>query len=141
VGFGNKEEKKEDKSIHDAEFDRWAEAWEIDIDAESMTEEDRDDFRGHKAKLTNAMKRGRLVYEDETDSLKYTLAKSEGEVRIERPRGSALIAMDKYKDREGVHKTYAVLGVMTKKEPKFFSNLDGIDLKPFLSVVALFLAS
>ena len=129
--------------IYEDEFNRWAEAWEIDTDTENMIEEDRDDFRGHKAKIINAMKRGRLIYKDDEDILEYTLAKSEENkvVKIARPRGRALIEMDRYKDREGVHKTYAVLGAMTMKEPKFFSNLDGIDLKPFMSVVALFLAS
>lgn len=136
MGKGDK-----DITVYQEEFDRWADMWEIDTDTEDMTEEDRDDFRGHKAKLINAMKRGRLVFDENEDKLVYTLSKSEGVVDISRPTGAGLIEMDRYKDREGVHKTYAVLGAMTKKPASFYSHLDGIDLKPFLSVVALFLAS
>lgn len=134
---------REKESIYESDFDRWAEAWEIDTDIESMTEEDRDGFRAEKAKLVNAMKRGRLVYDDTEDVLIYTTDKQDENesVKIKRPKGAGLMEMDKYKDREGVHKTYAVLGTMTGKSPRFFSNLDGIDLKPFLSVVTLFLAS
>ena len=136
-------ENKESNFVHESEFDRWAEAWEIDTDVDNMTEEDRDGFRTEKGKLIKAMKRGRLVYDDDKDVLIYTTCKKDEPENIEiaRPKGDGLMAMDKYKDREGVHKTYAVLGQMTKKSPAFFSGLDGIDLKPFLSVVSLFLAS
>lgn len=131
----------DEKIIYEDEFNRWAEAWEIDIDVDDMTEEDRDGFRGHKQKLINAMKRGRLVYKDDEDILEYTLLKSEGVIKIVRPKGAGIMEADRYKAREGVHQIYAILGSMTAKPTNFFSNLDGIDLKPFLSVVALFLAS
>ena len=133
---------EDDKNvIYEDEFTHWAEAWEIDTDVDDMTEEDRDDFRGHKHKLINAMKRGRLVYKEDEDILEYTLLKSEGMVTIARPKGAGIMEADRYKQREGVHQTYAILGAMTGKPTNFFSNLDAIDLKPFLSVVSLFFGS
>ena len=137
-------EKKIEKSVAVEEFDQWCEDWEIDNETANMSDEEKTDFEGQKAKIVNAIRRGRLVFADGV--FKYTISErsndklSGQEIIIERPKGAALMEMDKYKDRQGVHKTYAVLAAMTKKESSFFSSLDGIDVKPFLAVVTLFLA-
>jgi hypothetical protein len=136
---------KVDHATAEAEFTRWAEAWEIDTDTANMSEEDRDSFNSQKAKLLNAIKRGRLSFDEEKDALDYILAYPDNvetqQVTMKRPGGAGLMEMDKYKERENVHKTYAVLGEMTGKTTAFFSKLDGIDVKPFLAVSSLFLAS
>lgn len=131
-----------DKETAELEFMRFCEEWEIDTATEDMNEEDKQGFDQQKNKIINAIKRGRLCV-DEDGSLVYTLAKSEdtGDVIIKRPKGGALMEMDRYKDRESMHKIYSVLGAMTGKNANFFARLDGIDLKPFTAVVSLFLAS
>jgi len=141
--MSDKVKKKIDKITAVEDFDRFCEDWEIDNETSNMNEEEKTDFEGQKAKIVNAIRRGRMSFVD--DTFKYVVSnKSEknagDEVIINRPRGSGLMEMDRYKEREGVHKTYAVLAAMTKKESKFFANLDGIDVKPFLAVVTLFLA-
>jgi len=140
-----KRQEKIDHELAEDEFERFCESWEIDNDTENMSEEDRDEFNSQKSKLMNAIKRNRLVFHDDDESFSYTFAKPEkskcDNIIIKRPQGSALIEMDRYKEREGVHKTYAMLGAMTGKDTKFFSGLDGIDLKVFMAVIQLFLAS
>ena len=134
-------EYKVDLEMAEDEFNAWAEDWEIDTETEDMDDEDKTDFTTQKLKLIRAMRYGRLEYNREDETLKYTGKIKEGEVKIKRPSGAAMMAMDKYKDREGVHKTYAILAAMTGKSANYFSSLDGIDLKPYLAVVTLFLAS
>lgn len=120
------------------EFKNFCESWEIDNDTANMNDEDKTAFQGHEAKIINAIKKGRLKC-GEDDTMIYTLDGQD--INISIPKGAALMEMDKYKDREGVHKTYAILGAMTGKNAAFFSNMDGRHLKVFMSVVALFLAS
>ncbi|MBP7735954.1 MAG: hypothetical protein KA369_08280 [Spirochaetes bacterium] len=136
---------KIDNETAELEFNRLCEAWEIDNDTENMTEEDRSSFNGQKAKILNAVRRGRLIVEEDGEVLTYTFAKADTagceRITIKRPNGAGIISMDRYKDREGIHKTYAVLASMTGKDTSFFSKLDGIDIKVPLAVVALFLAS
>ena len=129
-----------DKETAEQEFQTWADAWEIDTEVENMNEEEREDYEGQKVKILRAMRFGRMCYEQEADRLVYTGAYMDDPLPIVRPKGAGLMEMDRYKDREGVHKTYAVLGTMTKKNAAFFAKLDGIDLKPILAVLTLFLA-
>lgn len=130
-----------DLETAESEFLKWAEDWEIDTATEDMNDEEKTDFEGQKIKIIRAMRYGRMAYDGESENLKYTGKYALEEVSIKRPKGAALMAMDKYKDREGVHKTYAVMAAMTGKDASYFSRLDGIDLKPHLAVVTLFLAS
>ena len=130
-----------DLATAEGEFEQWAEDWEIDTDTADMNDEEKTDFQGQKIKIIRAMRHGRMCYDKESQALKYSGKIETEEVTIKRPKGAALMAMDKYKDREGVHKTYAVMAAMTGKDANYFARLDGIDLKPHLAVVTLFLAS
>lgn len=133
-----------DKETANECFDQFCEDWEIDNETADMTDEEKTDFEALKTKIIYAIKKGRLVFED--GSFKYTVSEKSNEkfsgqeVVIKRPLGDAYMEMDKYKDRQGVHKTYAVLAAMSKKNSSFFASLDGIDLKPLIAIVTLFLA-
>jgi hypothetical protein len=124
-------------------FNEFCESWEIDYDITNMNLEERMDFSRLKFNFIKATTLGRLVFND-SGILTYTISdKSESSgqaIEIKRPKGAAYMEMDRYKDQQGVHKTYAVLAAMTGKDSSFFSKLDGIDLKPFMSIVTLFLA-
>lgn len=124
------------------EFNRFCEDWEIDFDESGMNAEEKVDFQSIKNKILKAIQKGRLAFDNGV--LIYTISRTEKfigqQVHIRRPQGAAYMEMDRYKDQEGVHKIYAVLGAMTGKEPSFFANMDGIDIKPFQSIVSLFLA-
>jgi len=141
--LGDKKKNKVDRETASDMFMRFCEDWEIDCDESGMTQDDKIDFESQKSKIVNSVMKGRLIYENEC--LVYTVSsKSTGlegqEIKIQRPKGAAYMEMDRFKDREGVHKTYAVLSAMTGQPSSFFAKLDGIDLKPFMAVVTLFLA-
>jgi len=125
-----------------AEFDRFCEEWEIENDITSMAEDERIDFKKLKDQFISAVKKGRLSVNND-GTLRYDFSdKSPGKepITIKRPSGSSYMEMDKYKEQQGVHKTYAVLGAMTKHAPAYFSDIDGIDLKPLQAIITLFLA-
>lgn len=138
----NKKKNKIDRETANDLFSNFCEDWELDCDESGMTQDDKIDFDSQKAKIVNAVMKGRLVYENEI--LTYTVSSKSSdagkEIEIKRPLGAAYMEMDRFKEREGVHKTYAVLAYMTGQPSSFFAKLDGIDLKPFMAVVTLFLA-
>lgn len=128
------------------EFERFCEAWELDIDEATMNDEEKVDYQGLKNKIVKAIRKGRLCLLDD-ETLEYTISektknekKAGQKLTIKRPEGSTYLSMDRYKDNQGVHKFYAILGEMTGHDPRYFSDFDGIDLKPLQAVVSLFLA-
>jgi len=141
----DKKKNKIDRETAVDSFNLFCENWEIDCDESGMNQDDKIDFESQKSKIVNAIMKGRMVYDD-SGIIKYTISEKSGEklqgkeISIRRPKGAAYMEMDRFKDRQGVHKTYAVLSAMTGQDEAFFSKLDGIDLKPFMAVVTLFLA-
>lgn len=133
------------QDVADAEFDRFAAAWDLDTDVATMNEEDRDGFESLKRRLTRAVIAGRLVVGDDGNDLNYALGFSSFEslttIRFQPPGGEAVLVWDKYKDRQNIHKLNAFLGSMTGENPAVFTKMDGRDLKVCQSVAQLFLGS
>ena len=133
-----------DKETASDEFDRFCEEWEIDDDVSCMSEDDQTGFESQKSKFISAVRRGRLSLNADGTLLYKFSNKSEkhkGEsITIKRPLGSSYMEMDGFKDKQLIRKTYSVLASMTGKEIKYFSSIDGIDLKPLQAVITLFLA-
>ena len=86
---------------------------------------------------------GRLIYQDD-ESFKYTCKKPVAPdseiIPIVRPKGDNYLDMDRYKDKQSIHKKNAVLAGMIKMPSNFISKMDGIDLKILDAVLTLFLA-
>jgi len=136
---------KIDKETAEMYFDEWCESWEIDNDISEMKDKDKDGFEEHKSKIVKAIMKGRLIVNDEKN-IEYffafpELARGTQSVIIKRANGRAYSSMDKYGEKESIHKLYSVISVMTGKDYAFFLDLDGIDLKVLQAVAALFLAS
>jgi len=128
----------------EAEFKRWADVWDIDDDLDDMDLEAKEDFNGHKRRITKAIKKGRAFISDDGSTVTYNLIEpvaetSKIEMRI--PKGDSWLLMDKYKEKQQFHKFNAFMSASSKVYPKIFSSMDGRDLKFFQSVTALFLAS
>ncbi len=133
------------QAVAEDEFERWAKAWEIDTEVESMTDEDRSYFGGLKRKLVVAIRRGRLTVDTSGENLTYALKfpKIEGisSLALGVPCGSAYIGWDRFKDRESMHKLNSFMGEMCGTNPAVFSKMDGRDLKIIQTVAQLFLTS
>ena len=140
----DKNDRPIDTEMATAEFDRFCEAWELDNDESTLDNESKIDFTRLKKQFITAVERGRLSFNDD-ETLSYTFsdksASKAGQVlKMGRPKGAAYMEMDKYKEQQGIHKFYSVMAAMSGHDPKYFSDIDGIDLKPLQAIVSLFLA-
>lgn len=127
----------------DGEFKRFARIWEIDVNIDGMSGEDKDSFNQQRNRVVNQIIAGNAQVDGE-GNINYTLKYPPGELKelyFRVPMGDAYLAMDNYKERQGIHKTNAFLGSMTKQPPKVFSNMDARDLKFCQGVMNLFLGS
>lgn len=125
------------------EFKRFADEWDIDDNVETMSGGDRESFEQIQRRIVSQIQKRNAVV-DEEGNITYTLKHPKGstiEIVFKVPGGDAYMAMDKFKDRQSMHKLNAFMGVMTKLPPSIFSSMDGRDFKFCQGVTALFLAS
>ena len=59
---------------------------------------------------------------------------------LKNPTGAAYMAMDKFKEQEGVHKTMAVASAITGQDIRWFSNIANNDYKVISIIVGFFIA-
>lgn len=126
------------------EFNTFANLWDIDTDLSDMSDEDQKEFDNQRRKIIRAIKKGRLSVTKEgiiIYKLQFPLGDNITELRLSRPKGASYINMDRYKEREAVHKAFAVIGDMCGQPVKIISSIDAIDLKPIMAVTTLFLGS
>ncbi len=127
------------------EFSRWADAWDLDADVDSMTEEDRSSFESLQRRLMRAISKGSLVVFEDAESLVYTLLNPKVQgietLTCSMPTGRAVLGWDRYKDRQSIHKLNSFMGAMCGVEPSVFGSMDGRDLKVIQAVAQLFLGS
>lgn len=128
----------------EAEFKRWAEAWDIYINEESLNSESMEELQQHKDRFINAIQKGRAIISDDGSLVTYNLIEPVAQtdkIEMRIPKGSAWIAMDKYKDKQLIHKMNAFMGEAAKTSPKIFASMDGRDIKFFQSITSIFLGS
>lgn len=127
----------------ESEFKRFVDEWDIDDNMEAMSGEDRESFEQVQRRvIIQIQKRNATV--DEEGTITYTLKHPKGsttEIVFKVPGGDAYMAMDKFKERQSMHKLNAFMGVMTKLPAPLFSNMDGRDIKFCQAVTTLFLGS
>jgi hypothetical protein len=134
---------KIDRETAEAEFVSFCEANDIDCDMDGMNDEERRDFEPIKKRFIKACMQGRVTVDGR--SLKYTnseftVQEFREEVTISRPSGHAFMAMDGYKETQGVHKLQGFVSSMTGKEVKYFSKIDSGDWLFYRDMAVLFLA-
>ena len=129
--------------VAEAEFAKFIDEWDIDANVDAMSGEDRESFEQQQSRIVRQIVKGAAVI-DADGSITYTLKHPKGsttEVVFRVPGGDAYMAMDKFKERQSMHKLYAFMGVMTKLPPAIFGNMDGRDIKFCQGVTLLFLGS
>lgn len=135
------------REVAEEEFNKLAQAWEIDTDTDAMDEDDRTGFATQRRRIVDAVMRGRLVFQPETATLDYTLvqppAAGPSMFTLRMPTGAAMMAFDGGKLGQNVGKLNRFIGHMTKQPAGFFGSdrCGGIDLRVFQGVAALFLGS
>ena len=130
------------REMAEDEFERFADAWDIDTDTDDMDIEDRKSFDEQRRKIVKAIMKGHATVSDNGDVTYTPYGENGGDPLTFRiPSGAAYMSMDKYKDRQNMHKMFGFMGSMTKQHSKVFSDMSAIDTKFCMGITLLFLGS
>ncbi len=126
--------------VAEAEFDRFAESMDLDVDTSKLDAEDLTSFNKIKDRIIRAMQRGALVINDNGEAV-YTPqrpnSKHKDAITFHERTGASLMAMDGKKKGHDVAKTYAILADMCRVHPSTFAGLAGQDIKVCEGLFAL----
>ena len=128
------------KDMADAEFERFAELMDLDLDTSGMDSEDLTQFSKLKNRVIRAIEKGALVINDNGEAV-YTPqnanSKCQDSITFHERTGASLMAMDGKKKNHDIAKTYAVMADMCKVPVNTFAGLVGIDVKVCEALFAL----
>lgn len=126
--------------VAEAEFERFVEAMDLDLDTAQMDDEDRKSLEQQKSRIVSAIQKGSLVVNDIGEPV-YTPIRSENAdaIHFREPTGASLMAMDRKKKNEDVGKMYAIMGDITGNHANRFAKMVLSDLKVCQAVTSLFL--
>lgn len=126
--------------VAQAEFDRFVEEMDLDLDKSTMDAEDLTAFNKQKNRIIRAIERGYLVINENGEAV-YTpfnsRSKHKDPITFHERTGASLMAMDGKKKNHDVAKTYAVMADMCKVHQSVFAGLVGTDVKVCEALFAL----
>lgn len=129
-----------DAETAQADFDRFVDAMDLDLDTADMDAEDLTAFIKQKNRITRAIQNGSLAINDKGEAV-YTPcrpgSKHKDAITFHERTGASLMAMDGKKKNHDVAKTYAVMADMCKVHQSVFAGLVGTDVKVCEALFAL----
>lgn len=134
------DENKVATEVAEAEFDRFVEAMDLDLDTAGMDAEDLTQHNKLKARIIRAVEKGTLVFNEDGEAVytpQHRRSKHNDPITFHERTGASLMAMDGKKKGHDVAKTYAVLADMCKVHPSVFAGLVGSDVKICEALFAL----
>lgn len=124
-----------------AEFDRFVDIMDLDLNGEDMDGEDKADCSRLKAVMIKAIRRGSLIINDEGEPIFTPQREKNAEaIKFEEPTGYVPYASDSKKGGQVVAKMYAQMAAMSNQQPKRFVAMKMPDLKVCTAIYTLFLA-
>lgn len=115
-----------------AEFDRFTECMDLDLDTSTMDAEDLTAFNKQKNRVLKVIQSGALIINDNGEAVYTPYNPKSGyknAITFHERTGASLMAMDTKKKGHDVAKTYAILGDMCEVPQKVFAGLVGNDVK------------
>lgn len=127
------------REVAEAEFERFAEAMDLDVDEESISDEDdRKGLRSARDAFVRAVMRGKLAVNEVGEPV-VTLSTGEGEeLTFYEPTFDVIAQSDKTKAGKDMAKMALIMGAMTKTSAAKFSKMRMRDFKVCQTVVTLF---
>lgn len=124
-----------DAETADMEFERFCSEMDIDNDEAFMSAEDKEAYLTAKRVITRAMMQGKLVINDNGEPI-YTDMDGK-DIRFREMTGAMLRETDKVSAKEGgdMAKMMRLMGAITGRGPKFFSEMVKRDLKVCQTIV------
>lgn len=124
------------------EFEKFAEAMDLDVDPVGMSDEDKVGLLEAKRVFVKAVQSGALIVDDEGQPVftpQRPGSKVKDPITFYEPTGATLMEIDKAKSGADVSKTFKVLGNLTKTSTARFSGLMYSDLKVCTALMGLFM--
>lgn len=126
-----------------ADFERFAECMDLDLDTKDMGREEKVDFEALKGQFVSALCTGKItVNEAGEPTVHFALPPNPDDtsVTFHEPTGSAFLALDKGQKNADISKQFMMMGEICGCQHALFSKLKNRDLKICRMVLALFLA-
>jgi len=139
----NEEKIEMSEELAREDLKQWADANDIDLFVKGPNGEKL--FDAGAERLVKAIMSGRLVLVDGKD-FEYTVSdKSPAgfagkKLTLKAPYGAGYMAMDKFKEQEGIHKTVAMLSAITGQDEAFFARVFNTDFKILSAIASFFIA-
>lgn len=128
------------RDVAEAEFDKFVEEMDLDVDESRMDSEDLTSFGKQKNRIICAIERGHMVINENGEAV-YTPhhrdTKHREAITFRERTGASLMAQDGKKKNYDVAKTYAIMGDMCKVHPNIFAGMKGTDIKTCEAIYAL----
>ena len=126
--------------VAEADFNRFVESMDLDLDTTDMDVEDLTAFKKQKKRVIKSIVDGNLIVNDDGEAVftpSNKRSKYDKPITFHERTGASLMAMDTKKNNHNVAKTYAVMADMCEVSPKVFSGLAGSDIKICEALFAL----
>lgn len=134
------EEVKVAKEIAEAEFERFADAMDLDVSTEGLDDEDKRGLEKHRATIVNAIVAGHLVIDESGQPVYSPREGNTGAITFREPTGATMMAADQRKKGQDMAKLYAMVAAMTQQPAQRFANMKRRDLRVCEAIAVLFLS-
>lgn len=126
--------------VAEADFNRFTEAMDFNLDPKGWDDEDKKSFNDNKAIIIRAVEQGRLVFNENGEPV-FSPSDGGDSFKFREPRGSDFTATDLKKQGHLIAKTNLMLARMTKQPLERFENMVNRDYKVCGAIISLFLGS
>jgi hypothetical protein len=127
------------REVAEAEFERFVDAMDLDVDESRMDVDDRKAYGDLKDKLLRAMEQGNLSVDDKGQLVYMPRAGKLEPITFREPTGASFMAMDTKKKDQNIAKMYALMADITGLDAKVFAQMPRRDLRICQAIVTLFL--
>jgi len=133
-------EEKICKDVAEEEFDRWADAMDLDFDESVMDEDEKKGFQRQKRRIVRELQAGSLIVNDSGEAVFTPRNPASGykePITFHERTGATLMSVDRHKKGQDAAKSYAMMADMCGVSQKVFSGLVGNDVKVCEALFAL----
>jgi len=124
--------------VAEQEFERFAEAMDLDVDHSKMDADDRKGFDDAKRTLVRALETGHMTVDDKGQPVLHPTTGA-ADLTFYEPTGATFMEMDGQKTSHQMGRLIVLIAAMTRVAPKVISSLPNRDFKICKTLVVLFL--
>ena len=133
-------EQKIADEVAESEFERFADAMDLDVHPKGIDAEDQKSLDDLRRKIVGAIGRGSLVIDEKGQPVFSPQLGDREPITFYEPSGATLTSMDQRKKGQDIAKMMVTLAAQTKQPVTRFSNMAGRDIKICQALITLFLA-